>query len=176
VVVIGLSFPDELFDEESVQNTPARIERMQAEFAEWRNWELEEGKGVFERPDYNDLVLIRGIDFTSFCSHHILPFRGQVSVAYIPGGWIVGLSKIPRVVRKFASRPQLQERMTDQIADYLMTKIPQVKGVMVVCEADHMCMQVRGARMTGTTGTSAIRGVFAENASLKAETLELMTR
>lgn len=172
--VIGLSFPDELFDEESIQNTPDRIERMQAEFESWRTWELD--KGIFERPGYHDLVLIRGIDFTSFCSHHILPFRGKVSVAYIPNGWIVGLSKIPRVVRKFASRPQLQERMTDQIADYLMTKIPNVAGVMVVCEADHMCMQVRGARMTGTTGTSAIRGVFEENSSLKAETLELMRK
>lgn len=170
----GLEFPDDLFDDESIANTPDRISRMEAEFEAWRNWELIEGKGVFEKPDYNDLVLIRDIDFTSFCSHHILPFRGQVSVAYVPDGWVIGLSKIPRVVRKFASRPQLQERMTDQIADYLMEKIPKVKGVMVVCEADHMCMQVRGARMTGTTGTSALRGMFRENPSLKAETLELI--
>ena len=171
----GLSFPDELFDDESRTATPDRIRRMEAEFKEWRDWaDLEQGKGVFKRPGYTDLVLIRGIEFTSFCSHHLLPFRGQVSVAYIPDGWIVGLSKIPRVVRKFASRPQLQEQMTDQIADYLMRYVPSVQGVMVVCEADHMCMQERGARMTGTTITSSVRGLFQLNPSLKAETLELI--
>ena len=173
--MIGLTFPDELFDKEAIAFTPARLTRMAEEFKEWRDWdELECGKGIFFRKGYTDLVMVRGIEFTSFCSHHILPFVGTVSIAYVPNEYIVGLSKLPRTVRKFASGPQLQEQLTDQIADYLMKYIPKVYGVMVVCEADHMCMKVRGVRMTGTTVTSAIRGLFAAEESLKAEALGLM--
>jgi GTP cyclohydrolase I len=174
--MIGLTFPDELFDNEAKQNTPNRIKRMMSEFEEWRNWDgLEQGKGIFEAEN-DDLVIVRDIEFTSFCCHHALPFSGKCSVAYLPTTHIVGLSKIPRTVRKFASGPQLQERMTAQIADYLAKWIPGVSGVMVRIEANHSCMQIRGARMTGTTETSAVRGIFRTNDKLKSEVLDILKK
>lgn len=171
---IGLYFPEELFDDEAKKNTENRIKRMMAEFEEWRNWdELEHGKGIFPALS-DDLVIVKDIEFTSFCNHHLMQFSGIASIAYIPSTHIVGLSKIARTVRKFASRPQLQENMTGQIADYLMTWIPGVKGVMVKINAKHTCMTVRGARIPGVTESSAIRGIFKNDSSLKAETLELL--
>lgn len=173
--MIGLTFPDELFDDEGKQNTPNRITRMMAEFKEWRDWnELERGRGIFPAMS-DDLIMVKNIEFTSFCQHHVLPFYGKASIAYIPSTHIVGLSKVARTVRKFASRPQLQENMTSQIADYLMKYIPGIKGVMVKIEAIHSCMSVRGARMNGMTESSAIRGVFKESQSLKSETLDLLS-
>lgn len=172
--MIGLNFSDDLFSDEAQKNTPDRIRRMMDEFEFWRNWnELETGKGVF-LSENDDLIIIKDIAFTSFCEHHIMPFYGTASIAYVPGGYIAGLSKIARTVRKFASRPQLQENMTSQIADYLMKWIPNIKGVMVKISATHTCMTVRGARMNGITETSAIRGLFKENADLKNETLLLL--
>ena len=173
-MIAGLTFPDELFDDESKANTPDRVRRMMEEFKEWRDWDgLEKGRGIFESSS-DDLVIIRDIDFTSFCSHHLLNFSGKCSVAYLPSTHIVGLSKIPRTVRKFASRPQLQERMTSQIADYLSTWIPGIRGVMVTISANHSCMQIRGARMTGVTETSAVRGIFRDDDQLKQEVLQLL--
>lgn len=173
-MIAGLTFPDELFDDESKVNTPDRVRRMMEEFKEWRDWDgLEKGRGIFESSS-DDLVIIRDIDFTSFCSHHLLNFSGKCSVAYLPSTHIVGLSKIPRTVRKFASRPQLQERLTSQIADYLNTWIPGVRGVMVTISANHSCMQIRGARMTGITETSAVRGIFREDDQLKQEVLQIL--
>jgi len=172
--MIGLNFPDELFDEEAKANTPDRVNRMMEEFKFWRDWdELERGRGVFEATS-DDLIIVKNIEFTSFCQHHLMNFSGKASIAYLPSTHIIGLSKVARTVRKFASRPQLQEYMTAQIADYLTKWIPGVKGVMVKIEACHSCMTVRGARMTGITESSAIRGIFKENASLKSETLELL--
>lgn len=174
--MISFGFEDELFSEEARENTPDRLRRMMKEFEAWRSWELTPPKGVFEKPGYTDLVVLRDIDFTSFCDHHLMQFSGTVSVAYLPNGWIVGLSKIPRVVKKFASRPQLQEQMTDQIADYLMDKVPEIAGCMVVCSANHTCMSVRGVRSTGTTVTSAIRGAFKTDPSLKAEVSAMLNK
>jgi len=174
--LIGLYFPDELFDKEAKINTPERVHRMMNEFEDWRNWNgLELGKGIFPA-ESNDLVIVRDIEFTSFCEHHVLPFSGTCSVAYLPSTHIVGLSKIPRTVRKFASRPQLQERMTAQIADYLNTWIPGVKGIMVMISASHSCMQIRGARMTGITETSAVRGVFLDNNKIRDEVLNILRK
>lgn len=147
---------------------------MMAEFKSWRDWdELEHGRGIFPTMS-DDLIMVKEIEFTSFCGHHLMQFSGTAAIAYIPGTHIVGLSKIARTVRKFASRPQLQENMTSQIADYLMKWIPNVKGVMVKITATHTCMTVRGSRIPGVTESSAVRGVFKENASLKSETLELL--
>lgn len=168
---IGLFFDEELFDEEARNNTPNRMKRMLKEFKEWRDWDdLEVGKGIFENPS-TDIVYVKNLPFTSFCSHHIMQFSGTVSVAYLPGGHVVGLSKIPRTVRKFASRPQLQENLTAQIADYLYKWIPDVKGVAVFISAEHTCMSVRGVRTPGTTDTSALRGEFLENNALKSEVI-----
>lgn len=171
---IGIYFPSELFDEEALKNTPNRICRMMEEFKFWRDWnELEHGKGIFPALT-DDLVVVKNIKFTSFCQHHMMQFSGIASIAYLPSTHIVGLSKIARTVRKFASRPQLQENMTSQIADYLTKYIPGIKGIMVIIEAEHTCMSVRGARMNGSTHTSAVRGLFKENNDLKSETLELL--
>ncbi len=171
---IGLYFPEELFDEEGKKNTPDRINRMMDEFKSWRDWdELEQGRGIFPAIS-DDLIMVKDIEFTSFCGHHLMQFSGTAAVAYIPSTHIVGLSKVARTVRKFASRPQLQENMTAQIADYLMKWIPGVKGVMVKINAKHTCMTVRGSRIPGVTESSAIRGIFKENASLKSETLDLL--
>ena len=172
--MIGINFPEELFDEEAKQNTSNRISNMLKEFEEWRNWnDLEIGKGVFPA-ESDDLVIVRDIEFNSFCCHHLLQFSGTCNVAYLPSTHIVGLSKIPRTVRKFASGPQLQERLTSQIADYLNVWIPGVRGVMVTMSASHSCMQIRGARMTGITETSAVRGIFREDDDLKQEVLNIL--
>lgn len=172
--MIGLYFPENLFDEEAKQNTENRIKRMMAEFEEWRNWDdLEKGKGIFPAMS-DDLVIVKDIEFTSFCEHHLMQFSGTASVAYIPSTHIVGLSKIARTVRKFASGPQLQENMTCQIADYLMNWIPNVKGVMVKINARHTCMTVRGSRIPGVTESSAIRGVFQTDANLETKVLGIL--
>ncbi len=164
---IGIVFDEDLFDEESRQNTPERVKRMMEEFRRWRNWELD--RGVFEYKGYNDLVVESDIEFFSFCSHHILPFYGVVHIAYLPNGYVLGLSKLARVVRKFASKPQLQERMTHEIADYLYQKIPNVQGIMVIVEAEHLCMKMRGVRTDSRIITSAVRGEIP-----KEEVLELL--
>lgn len=172
--MIGLIFPDNLFDAEAQKNTPDRINRMMAEFESWRNWdELERGRGVFDSMS-NDLVMVKDIEFTSFCAHHLMAFSGTAAVAYIPSTHIIGLSKVARTVRKFASRPQLQENMTAQIADYLYKWIPGVSGVMVKIKASHTCMTVRGARIPGVTESSAIRGIFKEDNDLENKVLQLL--
>lgn len=172
--MIGLVFPEELFDEEALKNTPERIRRMMTEFESWRNWnELETGRGIFESLS-DDLVMVKDIEFTSFCAHHLMQFSGTAAVAYIPSTHIIGLSKVARTVRKFASRPQLQENMTAQIADYLYKWIPNVKGVMVRINAHHTCMTVRGARIPGVTESSAIRGIFKEDNQLESKVLNLL--
>jgi GTP cyclohydrolase I len=174
--MIGLNFPDELFDEEAKKNTPGRVSRMMAEFEEWRNWdELERGRGIFTA-ESNDLIIVKDVDFNSFCQHHLLVFSGKASIAYLPSTHIIGLSKVARTVRKFASRPQLQEYMTGQIADYLSKWIPGVQGVMVMVQATHSCMTVRGARMNGITESSALRGKFLTDSHLKSETIQLLKR
>jgi GTP cyclohydrolase I len=172
--MIYIGFPEGLFSEEARANTQRRIEEMLQEFKEWQDWDdLERGKGIFPSSS-GDLIIEKEIPFTSFCEHHLMPFQGRAAIAYIPRGYIVGLSKLARTVRKFASRPQLQEQMTHDVADYLCRWIPNVEDVMVYIEAEHMCMEARGARMHGKTVTSAVRGKFLNNPSLRAETMELI--
>jgi len=156
VETIGIYFDKDLFDDESKKNTPKRIKRMMDEFKKWREWELD--RGIFEYDGYNELVIEKDIEFFSFCSHHLLPCYGKVHIAYLPDGYVLGLSKVVRIVKKFASRPQLQEKLTHEIADYLFEKVPSVQGVMVIVEAEHLCMKMRGVRNKGVIVTSAIRG------------------
>jgi GTP cyclohydrolase IA len=172
--MIGIFFDEDLYSEEARRNTPRRVDEMMREFAENRNWdELEECKGTFPHPA-DDLIVIKEIPFNSWCEHHVMSFQGVASVAYLPGGYIVGLSKINRTVLKFASRPQLQERLTSQIADYLSKWIPRNAGVMVYIEANHTCVEARGVKGRGLTCTSAVRGAFLEKPHLKAEALSIM--
>lgn len=123
---------------------------------------------------YDEMVLVKNIDFYSLCEHHLLPFYGKVHVAYIPDGKIVGLSKIPRIVDMFARRLQVQERMTQQIADTLDEYL-QPTGVAVVSEAFHMCMMMRGVeKQNSSATTSAVHGVFKDDARTRSEFLELI--
>jgi GTP cyclohydrolase IA len=136
--------------------------------------------GLLETPGrvarrYDELVLVRDISFNSMCEHHLLPFIGVAHVGYLPRGKIVGLSKLARVVEEISQRPQVQERMTHQVADLLQTELDP-KGVIVVIEASHSCMTIRGIRKPGSlTITSAVRGLFKTNTSSRAEVLSLIS-
>ena len=124
--------------------------------------------------DYNEMVIVKDIDFYSLCEHHLLPFFGKCHVAYIPQGRVIGLSKIPRLVDIFARRLQIQERLTSQIAETLLAKV-QPMGVAVVMEASHLCMSMRGVEKQNSVAvTSAMLGVFREDARTRAEFLELI--
>lgn len=160
---IGIWFDEELFSSEAKMNTQRRINEMLEEFKEYREWELRGDEGIFRIEGYNDLVVVRDIEFMSFCEHHLLPFSGVVHIAYLPRGYILGVSKFARIVKKFASMPQLQERMTEQIADYLFNKIQNVVGVMVIVEAEHMCMKWRGIKNGARMITHAIRGTMPKD-------------
>ena len=126
--------------------------------------------------DYNEMVIVRDIDFYSLCEHHLLPFFGKCHVAYIPQGRVLGLSKMPRLVDIFARRLQIQERLTNQIAQTICQKIDPL-GVAVVMEATHLCMSMRGVeKQNSVAATSAMLGVFREDARTRAEFLELIKR
>ena len=132
--------------------------------------------GAIFSEDYDEMVIVKDIDYYSLCEHHMIPFYGKIHVAYIPNGKIVGISKIPRIVDVFARRLQIQERMTQQIADTINDALhPQ--GVAVVCEGYHMCMMMRGVqKQNSITTTSAMRGIFRESQRTRAEFLNLIVR
>ena len=162
---------------EGLRNTPKRVSRMYAELLSGYKAESETlvNGAVFE-VSYDEMVIVRDIEFYSLCEHHLLPFMGRVHVAYIPNGKVIGLSKIPRIVDMFARRLQVQERMTRQIADFIRDVLdPQ--GVAVVVEALHLCTMMRGvkkhnARMT----TSAMHGAFRANLATRQEFLDNISR
>jgi len=161
-------------DREGLLKTPHRVARSYAELmAGMREDPRAHLKTVFHER-YDEIVLLRNIEFHSLCEHHLLPFTGRAHVAYLPDGKVVGLSKLARLVEGFARRPQVQERLTTQIADALWEELsPQ--GAACVVEAVHTCMTIRGAKKHGSTMvTSALRGVFKENPSSRAEILSLM--
>jgi GTP cyclohydrolase I len=161
-------------DREGLRETPARVARMYAEvFAGLHKDPREHLRKTFTQK-YDEVVLVRDIQFASFCEHHLLPFTGKAHVAYLPSGKIVGLSKIPRVVEVLARRPQVQERMTEDLADLLMRELDP-KGVAVILEASHSCMTLRGVRNVGSLcTTSAMRGTFRENALTRSELMSLI--
>ena len=157
--------------------TPERVERAM----HWltRGYDMDAGEvigdALFE-DDHQNMIVVRDIEFYSMCEHHMLPFFGQAHVAYIPDGRVVGLSKVARVVEVFARRLQVQERLTDQIAEALEDALAP-RGVGVVLEASHFCMMMRGVEKQGSrTLTSALRGVFREDASTRDEFLRLVQR
>lgn len=167
-----IGYPDFLFNEEELENTPGRVEGF---IEEWSN------NGTFNfttfpNPGYDQLIILKDIDFSSLCSHHLLPFHGVAHVGYIPYKLICGISKIARVVDKFASRPQIQERMTNEIAEYLRANL-NPNGVMVVLEAQHDCMRIRGVKKPSTVMvTSAMTGDFRRKPSLKEEFLRFIAK
>ena len=161
-------------DREGLIKTPNRVARAYAELiAGMQDDPKRHLKTVFSE-DYDEIVLLRDIEFNSICEHHLLPFTGVAHVAYLPKGKVVGLSKLARLVEGFARRPQVQERLTVQIADALMEELSPV-GAACVIEATHTCMTIRGAKKHGSTMvTSALRGIFKDNASSRAEMLALI--
>jgi GTP cyclohydrolase I len=161
-------------DREGLIRTPNRVARAYGELmAGLRTEPREHLKTVF-RERYDEVVLLRDISFHSLCEHHLLPFTGKAHVAYLPDGKVVGLSKLARLVEGFARRPQVQERLTTQIADALMEELQPI-GAVCVIEATHTCMTIRGANKPGSTMvTSALRGIFKDNPSSRAEVLGLI--
>lgn len=162
-------------DRPSLCETPGRVARMYAElFAGLHSDPRRHLQKLFQEK-YDELVLVRDIAFNSMCEHHLLPFMGVAHVGYLPNGKITGLSKLARVVEEISRRPQVQERMTHQIADLLNAELDP-KGVVVVLEATHTCMTIRGIRKPGSlTVTSAVRGLFKSNQSSRAEAMALIS-
>jgi len=163
-------------DRPGLQDTPARVARAYAEtFAGLRQDPYEVLATTFDE-DHDELVLVRDIPMYSTCEHHLVPFHGKAHIGYIPGvdGKVTGLSKLARLVEVYARRPQVQERMTRQIADSLF-EVLAPRGVIVVIEAEHLCMAMRGIRKPGsTTVTSAVRGMFRDSAITRSEAMSLI--
>lgn len=159
-----------------LQETPARVARMYAEIFSGISQDPQEVLRVSLEEGHEEIVLVKDIPLYSICEHHFLPFLGKAHVAYIPKGKrVTGLSKISRVVDILCRRPQLQERLTTAIAETLMKGL-RPQGVLVVIEAEHLCMSMRGVKKPGTlTITSAVRGIFKENEKTRAEALTLIT-
>ena len=159
---------------DSLIDTPARVARMYAElFSGLHTDPSRHLKRAFEER-YDELVLVRDISFNSMCEHHLLPFMGVAHVGYLPNGRIAGLSKLARIVEEISKRPQVQERMTHQVADLIVDEL-DAKGVVIVLEATHTCMTIRGIRKPGSlTVTSAVRGLLKSNLSSRAEAMALI--
>src|SRR5438552_14360734 len=161
-------------DREGLMRTPNRVARAYAELmAGMRQDPRAHLKTVFHER-YDEVVLLRDIEFHSLCEHHLLPFTGRAHVAYLPDGKVVGLSKLARLVEGYARRPQVQERLTTQIADALMEELASI-GAACVIEATHACMTIRGAKKPGSVlVTSALRGIIMEETSTRAGARELV--
>jgi GTP cyclohydrolase I len=161
-------------DREGLQQTPNRVARSYRELMSGLHIDPRAYLKTVFTERYDEVVLLRDIEFHSLCEHHLLPFTGRAHVAYLPAGKVVGLSKLARLVEGFARRPQVQERLTTQIADALMEELNPV-GSACVIEAVHTCMTIRGVKKHGSVMvTSALRGIFKENPSSRAEILALM--
>ncbi len=163
-------------DREGLLETPARVARAYAEMFAGLHTEPTDVLNKTFSEDHQELVLVRDIPIYSTCEHHLVPFFGVAHIGYIPGksGQVTGLSKLARLVDLFAKRPQVQERLTSQVADALVDKLG-AQAVIVVIECEHLCMAMRGIRKPGAmTTTSAVRGGFKRNASSRAEALALI--
>ena len=162
-------------EREGLVETPRRVAHMYAElFAGIHHDPGEDIDAFFGEEHYQEIVMVKDIPFNTICEHHLLPFIGKAHVAYIPDGRVTGLSKLARLVEGYARRPQMQERLTAQVADTLMKRL-QPLGVLVVVEAEHLCMTMRGIKKPGAvTVTSAVRGTMASDARTRAEALSLL--
>ncbi|TWS22550.1 GTP cyclohydrolase I FolE [Tsukamurella sputi] len=165
-------------DREGLQKTPERVAKAFQEVFSGLHTDPDEVLNTTFGEDHDELVLVKDIPMYSTCEHHLVSFHGVAHVGYLPGasGRVTGLSKLARVVDLYAKRPQVQERLTAQIADALVRKLDP-RGVIVVIEAEHLCMAMRGIRKPGaSTTTSAVRGAFKDSATSRAEALELILR
>ena len=161
-------------EREGLLETPARVARMYAELFSGLHTDPRKHLQKFFTEQYDEMVLVRDIAFNSMCEHHMLPFIGTAHIGYVPNGKVVGLSKLARVVEEVSHRPQVQERMTEEIANLLIEEL-DVKGVAVVIEASHSCMAIRGDRKPGSLCvTSAMKGLFRSNLSSRSEVMTLI--
>ncbi|HKL41711.1 MAG TPA: GTP cyclohydrolase I FolE [Clostridia bacterium] len=163
-------------DREGLKETPSRVARMYEEiFSGLDTDPRRHMKVTFSEEQHDELVLVKDIPFYSMCEHHFVPFMGKAHVGYIPqDGSVVGLSKLARVVEEIAKRPQLQERITSEVANIIMEEI-KPRGVIVVIEAEHLCMSMRGVKKPGSkTVTSAVRGIFKSNSKSRSEVMSLI--
>lgn len=163
-------------DRDGLLRTPARVAEMYAEVLSGLHEDPAAHLKVTFEANHDEMVMVKDIPIYSLCEHHLVPFHGHAHVAYIPGkdGRITGLSKLARLCDGFARRPQVQERLTTQVADALVDAL-EPRGVLVVMEAEHLCMGMRGVKKPGSiTVTSAVRGIFKENASTRAEAMGLI--
>ena len=165
-------------DRDGLRDTPQRVARMYAEVCSGLHEQADTHLAVTFDAGHDEMVMVRDIALTSICEHHLVPFVGKAHVAYIPGpdGRITGLSKLARLVDAYAKRPQVQERLTGQIADEIDRTLAP-RGVMVVIEAEHLCMTMRGVRKPGsTTVTSSVRGLFRSNVATREEAMRFIIR
>jgi GTP cyclohydrolase I len=161
-------------DREGLLETPARVARMYAELFAGLHDDPRQHLKKFFTEKYDEVVLVKDISFNSMCEHHMLPFMGRAHIGYLPNGRVIGLSKLARVVEVVSRRPQVQERMTETIADLLVDEL-DAKGVAVVVEASHSCMTIRGIRKPGSLCvTSAMRGIFRSHLSSRSEVMTLI--
>lgn len=160
-----------------LRQTPRRVADMYEEIFSGIKQDPEKELEVVLDQKHHEIILLRGVPLYSMCEHHLLPFTGRANIAYIPKkGRVTGLSKLARVVDVLSRRPQVQERLTTQIAEIIMEKLDPL-GVMVVIEAEHLCMSMRGVKKPGVmTVTSAVRGIFKENQKTRSEALALMKK
>ena len=161
-------------EREGLKGTPMRVARMYAELlAGMREEPKEHLRSVFTE-NYDEIILLRNIPFYSICEHHLMPFIGTAAVAYLPSGVVLGVSKLARIVDCFARRLQVQERLTNQIADFIMSSL-EPRGVAVVLEASHSCMTIRGVKKPGSAMvTSSLRGIFKKDPKSRNEVMSLM--
>lgn len=163
-------------DRDGLLDTPNRVARMYAEICAGLHQEPSEHLATMFEADHDEMVMVRDIPMYSMCEHHLIPFLGKAHVAYIPNrsGNVIGLSKIARLVDGFAKRPQVQERLTRQVADALEENL-KPRGVLVVMEAEHLCMSMRGVRKAGSsTVTSSVTGIFRENVATRTEAMRFL--
>ena len=161
-------------EREGLKQTPDRVARMYAELLGGMHEDPEKHLRSVFTENYEEIVLLRGIPFYSICEHHLMPFIGSAHVAYLPSGRVLGVSKLARIVDVFARRLQTQERLTYQIADFIMSSLKS-QGVAVVLEASHSCMTIRGIKKPGSTMvTSALRGIFKRDPKSRSEIMSLM--
>ena len=163
-------------DREGLQETPKRVANMYEEIFSGLSEDPAKHLKMFREGQSDEIVIVRDIPMYSMCEHHLLPFIGKAHIAYIPAdGRIIGLSKLARIVNVYAKRPQVQERLTSQIADFLFDELG-AKSVAVIVEAEHLCMTMRGAKAAGAvTQTSALRGTARSDARTRAEVMALLT-
>ncbi len=163
-------------DRPGLRDTPSRVAKMYSEIFSGLHTPVEDLLKPIKGEDHDELVMLKDIPFYSICEHHLLPFIGKAHIAYIPSGTIAGLSELAKALEHLASRPQVQERLTTQLADVLMSRL-KPKGCMVIIDAEHLCMSMRGVKKPGSrTVTSAVRGIFRSRQSTREEMLALLNK